>query len=125
MNFINFPESNMPLGSGGNENTSAMRVCVCEHPDYKKGTLFFASKWEFDQEERYRIREAIKQNLIQKNPRQGANSIPPEDMLDTIMEAIPNLWLTVMHQPPPVMITMMPPFYFGYVKKQLNLPQDN
>lgn len=43
MNFINFPESNLPLGAGGNENTSPMRVCVCEHPEYKPGTLFYAT----------------------------------------------------------------------------------
>lgn len=120
MNFINFTESNMPLAAGGNENTLPMRVCVCEHPDYKPGTIFFASKWEFDPEEKYRIREAIKINLTNKN-----QTPPPEEMLDIIMDCMPNVWLNVMHQPPPVMITMMPPFYFGYVKKQLNRPVDN
>lgn len=120
MKFINFPESNLPLAAGGNENTQAMRVCVCEHPDYKPGTIHFASKWEFDDEEKYRIREAVKAKLSHI-----LSPEPTDEVLNAVINSLPNIWLTVMHTPPPVMITMMPPFYYGYKKMQLNRPIDN
>jgi hypothetical protein len=129
MDFKNFPESNLPLGAGGNENTRAMRVMLCEHPDYAKGTLFFCSKWEFDPEEKYRLREkifdAIMKYFDQEHEELKSRFIKEGGLMDAIMAEMPDIWLNIMHQPNPVSISMMPPEYFGYVKKQLKRPQDN
>jgi hypothetical protein len=119
MNFINFPESNQVMGAGGNENTKAIRVLVNEHPDYEAGTNFYATKFEFDPEEKYRIKQLFKEAF------ESLGIHHDETILNTLVDKLPSLWLQSMHGFMPTMLTVMPPSYFGYVKKQLNIPQDN
>lgn len=120
MNFINFPESNLPLGAGpGNENTVPMRVMVCTHPGYKTDPTFYAGKFELDDQEKAMIREAIDRSMLK------ANTPLTSEQLDTIVNSLPPLWITSMHSWCPLILSVAHPFDMGYVKKQLNRPIDN
>jgi hypothetical protein len=121
MNFVNFPESNMPLGAGkGNENTSPMRVMVCEHPDYKSKPTFYAGKFEFSDEEKIYLRHEILKKIMDLESPSDISKV-----MDVIIESLPPLWITSMHGWSPLILSIAHPFEMGYVKKQLNRPQDN
>lgn len=121
MNFINFPESNLPLAAGkGNENTVAMRVMVCDHPGYKSKPTFYAGKFEFDEQEKAMIREAITRAVEDT----GADSLT-NTQLDAIVNTLPPLWITSMHGWCPLVLSVAHPFDMGYLKRQLNRPTDN
>ena len=88
MNFVNFPESNLPLAAGkGNENTSSMRVMVCEHPEYKTKPTFYAGKFEFSPEEKEWLRNQMREKLMALDSPTDLSGV-----LDAIMETLPPLW---------------------------------
>lgn len=119
MEHINFPESNMPLMSGGNENTVPMRVMMCTHPGYSKNTLFIAGKFQFEPEEKMAIAELIDRAMTQNNTPITA------DQLQLIVNALPPLWITAMHSWFPLVLSVDTPEQMGYEKKMMNLPTDN
>jgi hypothetical protein len=132
MKHINFPESNAPLGAGdGNENTVPMRVMICEHPEYKSGTIHMAGKFEFEHEEKQFIKElfgiALQKYYATKNPSLSAESIVIDPgALDALIETLPPLWITSMHGWCPLILSIATPQSMGYVKKILPLnPKDN
>lgn len=122
MNFINFPESNLPLAAGkGNENTNPMRVMICEHPDYKSNPTFYAGKFEYSPEEKAWLRGQLREKLIE------LECLPADisEVLDVIMETLPPLWITSMHGWSPLILSIAHPFDMGYKKVILNRPIDN
>jgi hypothetical protein len=122
MNFINFPESNLPLRAGkGNENTKPMRVMQCEHPDYKSNPTFYVGKFEFSDEEKAFIRHEIDK----ATSRAGAMFTLTNKQLDIIIHALPELWVNSMHAWSPLILSVAHPFEMGYKKVIINRPQDN
>jgi hypothetical protein len=118
MNFINFPESNLPLHAGkGNENTVSIRVMVCEHPEYQSNPTFYAGKFEFSDEEKEYIRAQMLKELLSVDDPNDLSSV-----LNAAMEALPELWLTSMHSWCPLILSVAHPFEMGYKKIILNRP---
>lgn len=123
MKHVNFPESNVPLAAGkGNENTVAMRVMLCEHPDYKTKPNFYAGKFEFEDEEKAWLRDQIASKL---------SSLPSNEPLqisqivDAMISVMPPLWITSMNGWCPLILSIAHPFDMGYKKVLLNNPTDN
>jgi hypothetical protein len=111
MRFINFPESNKVMGSGGNENTSAIRVMHCSHPEYSDKTEFFVGKLSFDGNERYKIARMLADYVLEKNSIKLSDAV-----IESIKEAIPDIWFNSMHGFMPTLITLDPPWSMGYKK---------
>lgn len=135
MNCIDFPESNTPLGAGGNKNTYAIRVMVSTRQGYnypaqdKDGNVmpnsigepipFYTAKLEYDENEIQYLRLMVDQ-AMSKN-----NTPLTSDQLDLIVKAIPPLYLCQMHSFSPVTLTIAHPLEFGHDKVILNDPKDN
>lgn len=126
MNFINFPESNMVMGSGGNENTQAIRVIILEHPDYDQDARFYATKFEFDGNEKYQISHDILSAIAQYENDTPEVDKNDDDLLELVKSKLPNLWLKLMHGFVPVSLHVDPPWSMGYKKVILPpKPTDN
>lgn len=120
MNFVNFPESNLPLGAGpGNENTRPMRVIVLEHPDYETKPTFLAGKFEYDDAEKEALCRHIDETMSK------ANMPLTAEQIGLIVNALPPLWITSMHSWCPLILSIAHPFDMGYKKVILNRPVDN
>lgn len=109
MNFINHPDLNMTMGAGeGNENTVSMRVMKLLHPGYESNPTFFAAPFEFDDQEKTDLKSLISIAMSK------ANTPLTSEMLDTIVNALPPIWLQQMHSWAPTILAINNPTNHGF-----------
>lgn len=143
MKYKDFPEANLVMQHGGNDNTVGLKVekCAGDPKIYKPGTEFFASRFELDDDEKKALRGHLEQALQQyyykiANPEakfEGLKPLAPawirnQDLekdadgkfiidpgaLDTIMNALPPVWVISMHGWAPKIISIFGPGDLGY-----------
>lgn len=136
MQSLDFPEANRTLKAGGNPNTRSLKLAICEHPEFKN-IAFFISKWEMDGDEfesqKKHFKKVIEESINRTNipvsdvVTDSDLALIREDTLNKLLASIQPVYLSVMHQPPPVLLLSggLSHFDFGYKPMQLPpLPPD-
>lgn len=109
MKAIDFPQANLTLRAGGNSQTIALRIALCEQKS-QPGADFYVSKWELEDYEKDAYRETIRLAIhaVDQNssmtPQQKENQL-----LNKMMGLLPKIFLAAMHTPPPVMMLAASP----------------
>lgn len=125
MKHINFPESNIVMKAGDNQNTESMRVMLSNHPGYdpdpksKLPVQFFSGKFELDAKEKLQIAETLLKVAANRN-------VHDHQLIKDLVDALPPLWVTCMHGWFPISLSVESPQEMGYEKVALPVqPIDN
>lgn len=107
MNSIDFAKRNITLHAGDNPQTKDVYCALCKWPEIP-GPIFYLTRWELEDFEKEAFASRL-QDLFHSQ----FDGIDPEKakaFIKSVVDNFPQLYLSAMHTPPPVMIMAYDPF---------------